>query len=112
MLCEAFGSTNYDQLKSYLGNKPTDAHTLQEFYAKLSNIMTNQLIPIGLAGDYLIVTHLTRNYIGHGGAYEPEIYGSKFLKIYESLIFTLLTLYAKKSSVSRTVCISNFNLPN
>lgn len=83
--------SKYKKLKhTRIGN--CDVKTSEEFKRKL-DILLNQPRATEHCGQHLLITELTRNYLGHGGQLASGILGSKFINIYRALVETLLSLY-------------------
>lgn len=79
--------------------KITQASSPEEFIAKLDIILKESDKDFdGLCGNYLLVTHLTRNYLSHKVLITPDLYGERFIEIYRGLIYTLISLYFAISS--------------
>jgi hypothetical protein len=106
VLSMAFPS-DYDRLKDSIENRITDAATPTEFKEKLTKILTHRKSNTkGRCGHHLVIAHLTRNYLAHRSSIEPDMYGSIFIEIYRSLIFTLISLFVKRNSLIRDALLN------
>lgn len=105
-ICKANGKSQAlrQQLDDYLGKNGfektiTDASDLTEFLKKF-DIITNSAkynlsVPNNLLDlKFFLISNLTRNFVNHTAFIDKELFGSRFIEIYKSLIFTLF--YFKK----------------
>ncbi len=95
MLNKAFRDYS-KRVKDIYGKCITDAKDPDEFVCKLDEILNKRTVYGDLFGYYVVITHLFRSFSSHyNKKIEPHMLGSRFLNIYECLIFTLMTLYTK-----------------
>ncbi len=97
-ILEHFFGKEYTNLRNSIGNKITDANTLEEYKQKLAMILEHKRVSAeGICGHHLLVAHLTRNYFSHWNKYEPDMLGSLFLGVYKDLVLTLISLFVQKT---------------
>lgn len=89
----------YTNLKDSIGKGIIDAKTLSEYKQKFDKISEHKKKGIhGICGYHLVSAHLTRNYFSHKIKFEPYMLGSMFIEVYKDLVFTLISLFVKKTS--------------
>ncbi len=88
----------YINLKDSIGKGIIDAKTPSEYKQKITKISEYKKKGIhGICGYHLVSAHLTRNYFSHKIKFEPDMLGSMFIEVYKDLLFTLISLFVKKT---------------
>lgn len=88
----------YTDLIDSIDKGVTNAVTFDEYVQKLTKILEHRKKGArGICGHHLVVTHLTRNFVSHKGGFEKQVPASLFVEVYRSLIFTLISLFIKKT---------------
>lgn len=79
----------------------TDVSTPNEFIKKIDII--NNPIKYSIVIDpnladvrFLLIAHITRNFVNHSTKIEAELFGSYFVEIYKSLVFTVFYMFKNK----------------
>lgn len=94
-LDKAFPRT-YGALKTSIENGITSADNLLEYKTKLESIIAHRKANKNvICGHHLVIACLTRNYLSHNIS-SSGIPDSLFIEIYQSLIFTLISLFVMK----------------
>lgn len=97
VLKEAFGK-EYTNLRNSIGNRITDAETSSKYRENFTKILEHKKKGIhGICGYHLVSANLTRNYFSHKIKSEPDMLGSMFIEVYKDLVFTLISLFVKKT---------------
>ena len=97
VLKEAFDK-EYTNLRNSIGNGITDAKTSSEYRENFTKILEHKKKGIqSICGYHLVSANLTRNYFSHKIKSEPDMLGSMFIEVYKDLVFTLISLFMKKT---------------
>lgn len=103
ILKKAFGG-KYTNLRDSIGKTITAAETPSDYKQKLDKILEHRgKSRSGICGHHLVTANLTRNYFAHKVKFEPDMLGSLFIEVYESLLLTLISLFAKKCELDKAL---------
>ena len=98
ILVNAF-KKEYTSLRDSIDERIIFAETASEYRQKIAIIMEHKKKGTdSICGHHLITANLTRNYFAHNVKIEPDMLGSMFIEVYKDLVFTLISLFVKKTS--------------